>query len=952
MSKRLLKSVTGFAILALMALTLGFFAPFSSVDSAVANAAQAPKVKIAGQTPNAAQHGSKVAHKSSTDTLNLAISLNYRNKAQLVALLAGISDPTSSQYHHYLTSEQFASQFGATSADAAKVKAFLERNGMRVTSISPDNTLINVSGTTAQAEAAFSTTINNYQSAKGTYYAYETDPLVSADVSGLILGVQGLENEPRWRTATPHGKPIAAPHVGSGPAGGYTPAELRGAYNVNPLISAGYTGAGQTAAVFELDGYVASNISTYVSNYGLGSPAPSNILVDGYNGAAGQGEVEVELDIEVINAIAPKAQVLVYEGPNSSAGVVDTYKKIATDNTAKVISSSWGQCENESAQSDINSEDQVYQQYAAQGQSIFSAAGDTGAYDCRDQATLLNVDNPSDDTYVTGVGGTNLTISGTSYSSETVWNASASSAGGGGISTLFTKPSYQTGPGTTNSYSNGERQVPDVTAVADPASGYSIYSQGSWTVVGGTSAAAPLWAGIATLSNNYAASNGKASLGQANPTLYSIFNNATKYANDFHDITSGTNRYYPATSGYDQASGIGSPNAYNLVLDINGSITPPPTTTPPTTTTTPVPTTTPTGGSTQLIQNGGFESGNTNWTESSSGGYEIVDSSTSSQHHAGSASAWMCGYTSCTDTIYQAVSIPSNATSATLSYYVYVSSAPSSSDSFKAQLRNSSGTVLSTLQTLSSGTTTGTWLHGSFDVTSKAGQTVQVFFAGVTSASDSVSYFLDDVTLNVTTGGTPTTTTPAPTTTTPAPTTTTPAPTTTTPAPTTTTPVPTTTTPVVGQQLITNGGFESGNANWTESSSSGYEIVDSSTSSQHHAGSASAWLCGYNNCADSIYQTITIPSNVNGATLTFWVYVSTQETSHAYDYFYAKVRNSSGTVLATATTLSDGTATGWKQYTANLTAYKGQTVQIYFNATNDTSNPTSFFLDDVSVATN
>jgi kumamolisin len=164
--------------------------------------------------------------------------------------------------------------------------------------------------------------------------------------------------------------------------------------------------------------------------------------------------------------------------------------------------------------------------------------------------------------------------------------------------------------------------------------------------------------------------------------------------------------------------------------------------------------------------------------------------------------------------------------------------------------------------------------------------------------------------------------------------------------------VPTTTTTPVAGQLIQNGGFESGNANWTESSSSGYEIVDSSTSSQHHAGSASAWMCGYNNCADSIYQTITIPSSANSATLTFWVYVSTQETSHAYDYFYAKVRNSSGTVLATATTLSDGTATGWKQYTANLTAYKGQTVQVYFNATNDSSNPTSFFLDDVSVATN
>jgi kumamolisin len=325
---------------------------------------------------------------------------------------------------------------------------------------------------------------------------------------------------------------------------------------------------------------------------------------------------------------------------------------------------------------------------------------------------------------------------------------------------LFAKPSYQTGPGTTNTYSNGERQVPDVTGDADPASGYSIYSQGSWTVVGGTSAAAPLWAGIATLSNHYAASNGKANMGQPHSTFYGILGNATKYASDFHDITSGTNRHFPATTGYDQASGIGSPNAYNLVLDINGS-----------------------GG-----------------------------------------------------------------------------------------------------------------------------------------------------------GGTPT---PTPTTTI------TPTPTTTTPPPTTTTPVPTTT--PTGGQLIKNGGFESGNTSWTESSSGGYEIVDSTTSSKHHTGSASGWLAGYNNGNDAIYQAISIPSSASSVTLTFWVYVSTQETSHSYDFFYAKVRNSSGTSLATVTTLSDATATGWKQYTVSLNSYKGQTVQIYFNATNDVSNPTSFFLDDVSV---
>jgi kumamolisin len=129
-------------------------------------------------------------------------------------------------------------------------------------------------------------------------------------------------------------------------------------------------------------------------------------------------------------------------------------------------------------------------------------------------------------------------------------------------------PSFQSGPGVLNSYSNGKRQVPDVSADADPSTGYSIYSQGTWTVVGGTSAAAPVWAGIAALNNQYAAANGKGNLGQANPTLYKAFNTTQTYQ-AYHDVTSGNNLYYPATPGYDMASGIGTPDVYNLIRDIN-----------------------------------------------------------------------------------------------------------------------------------------------------------------------------------------------------------------------------------------------------------------------------------------------------------------------------------------------------------------------------------------------
>ncbi|HEX5158536.1 MAG TPA: hypothetical protein VFW17_15090, partial [Ktedonobacterales bacterium] len=238
-------------------------------------------------------------------------------------------------------------------------------------------------------------------------------------------------------------------------------------------------------------------------------------------------------------------------------------------------------CELYSGTSELQALDNIFQQGAAQGQSFFAASGDAGAYDCGD--TSLWVDSPADDPNVVGVGGTTLqTGSGGSYSSESIWSDPSNTSrgpegagGGGGLSGYFAKPSYQIGPGTTNSYSNGMRQVPDVSANADPNTGYSVYCTASasgcpasgWVIVGGTSAAAPLWSSIAADLNQYLAANGKPVLGNVNSTLYFLFNTAQPYA-AYHDITSGNNLYYPATSGYDQASGIGTPDVWNMARDL------------------------------------------------------------------------------------------------------------------------------------------------------------------------------------------------------------------------------------------------------------------------------------------------------------------------------------------------------------------------------------------------
>src|SRR5262249_2768950 len=149
-------------------------------------------------------------------------------------------------------------------------------------------------------------------------------------------------------------------------------------------------------------------VQQYFQNYNLGAPSISNILVDGSNGSAGQGAIEVELDIEVVGAIAPKATQLIYEGPNTTQGLNDTYNQIITDNRAQVISTSWGLCESSTGSAELMTLDNIFKQAAAQGISIFAAAGDAGAYDCGD--TNLGVDSPADDPYVTGVGGTNLQL--------------------------------------------------------------------------------------------------------------------------------------------------------------------------------------------------------------------------------------------------------------------------------------------------------------------------------------------------------------------------------------------------------------------------------------------------------------------------------------------------------------------------------------------------------------
>ncbi|MEU0406447.1 S53 family peptidase [Streptomyces griseorubiginosus] len=517
-----------------------------------ANAAQPHTTRAAvagdvlkGLAKQAKRTGSVAAGKR----IPVAISLAPRGGSALDTFVAKVSDPHSASYGHYLTKAQFAARFGRTDAEVKQLKQYLHAQGLTVGKVHSGNLLVDATGTAAQLEKAFGTKLSTYKdSASGrSFYANDSAPTLPTAIASLVSDVAGLNNRVQLHhQATPR---TVSPH--NGPGGGYTPAQLKGGYNV----SGTYTGSGQKIALLEFDGFQQTNITKYDTNYGLGSPTPTVSKVDGGSGALGDGQVEVELDIEVLHAIAPKANVTVFEGPNSDAGEVDTYQAIV-DSGIPTTSISWGAAESARTTSNINAVDAVFKAGAAEGLGFYAASGDDGSDDAGDGGT--SVDYPASDPYVTGVGGTKLTVtSANAFSKEVAW-----SGGGGGKSTVFKIPSWQTA--VQQSAGGGFRQVPDVSAHANPSPGVSIYSQGSWSTVGGTSAAAPEWAAFAALYNQQAAAAGKANLGFANPALY-----AAK-GTGFHDITSGSNGAYSATTGWDFTTGWGSYNAATLAAKLLG----------------------------------------------------------------------------------------------------------------------------------------------------------------------------------------------------------------------------------------------------------------------------------------------------------------------------------------------------------------------------------------------
>jgi subtilase family serine protease len=506
------------------------------------------------------------------NSLQILVSLSLRHRPELQTLLVEQENPASVLYHKYLTPHAFTSQFGPTPLTVSQVVTFLKSQGLQVTHVSSNNVLIHAIASVAQAEKAFHVVINNYRLKDRVVYSLATNPMLPTSLQGVIQNIAGLNDIADY---VPLGLQQRKILPNTHPVGGYTPSEIRTAYNFNPLGHAGGDGTGQTVALFELDGYNPLDVNEYLSTYHLGSAKYSTVLVDGATNKPGPGTIEANLDMELMSALAPNATQKIYIGPNSNVGNNDVLNTIVTDDIAQVASISWGECEAASGTSELNALDDIFEQGAAQGQSFFASSGDLGAYDCGD--TDLAVDSPGDDPHVISVGGTALqTGSDGLYSSEAVWRSSSNqesgfngSGSGGGISAYFARPTYQHGPQLTNAH----RMMPDVSANADPSTGYSAFCSGTsplctgWLVIGGTSAAAPLWAALAVDTNSYLSVQHKRSLGNINTALYTLYNTKQPYE-AYHDITSGTNLYYAAGIGYDLATGLGTPNAWNFARDL------------------------------------------------------------------------------------------------------------------------------------------------------------------------------------------------------------------------------------------------------------------------------------------------------------------------------------------------------------------------------------------------
>ncbi len=567
-----------------------------------------------GATPT-----SHLAASTRLDGIKLHFNRTVAQNADLKALLAAQQNPASPQYHQWLTPAQFAARYGISTADLNAVSAWLGQQGFAVQGANASHNELTFSGTAAQVEQAFGTRLNLYSIAGESVYAPSQNLTLPTSVAAVVSNISNLSSlRPRARV-----RPV--PRFTSAISGSHflAPDDVSTIYDVKALYNSGFTGSGRTIAIVGQTAIAASDISAFRSASGLSANAPTLTLVPNSGAStvstSGGDLDESDLDVEWSGALAPAATInFVYTGNSPNYNVFDSLQYAIDQNLAPIISISYGGCESQYTTGDVTTFESWFAQANAQGQTVIAASGDDAAADCDYSSTTtitsathgLAVDLPAASPSVTGIGGTeflgDVASAGTywsgtnngsngsvlSYIPEEVWNDTSTNSGltgsGGGKSSLFGKPSWQTGAGVP---SDDRRDVPDVAMDASPQhDGYLYCTAGSCVngyrdasnnlaVAGGTSFGAPTFAALLTLVEQQLNAKG---LGNVNPILYAIGNASTTA---FHDITTGNNIVpctagspdctagsfgYSATPGYDLVTGWGTPDAAQLATAFAG----------------------------------------------------------------------------------------------------------------------------------------------------------------------------------------------------------------------------------------------------------------------------------------------------------------------------------------------------------------------------------------------
>jgi len=527
-------------------------------------AKQQARVELKGSARAALPGGRDVGPADPNQQIEVTVFLRRGSKPARFPSLTEMGARLPHQ-RKYLTREEFARVHGASAADLKKIRSFAAQHDLKVVSEDRASRIVKLSGTVQAFNVAFGVALRRYEHSSGAYRCRTGSLTIPAALESIVEGVFGLDNRPQAKAHFRLRKKKPAVHAQAA-AVSYSPLQVAQAY----AFPSGATGAGQCIGIIELGGgYSAADLDSFFGNLGISTPKVTAVSVDGAanspTGDPSGPDGEVELDIEVAGAVAPAAQIAVYFAPNTDQGFIDAVTTAAHDATRKpsIISISWGGPEDSWTEQSRNALNSACQDASTMGTTILAASGDDGASDGSTNGAPT-VDFPAASPFVVGCGGTKLTISGTAVGSEQAWNELSANEGatGGGVSEIFALPNYQQTakvPKAPNGFVG--RGVPDVSGDADPETGYNVVVDGQQTVIGGTSAVAPLWAGLLARINQSLGTN----VGFVNPLLYSA-----KVEPTFHDITSGNNGDYSAGPGWDACTGLGSPNGAALMTALRG----------------------------------------------------------------------------------------------------------------------------------------------------------------------------------------------------------------------------------------------------------------------------------------------------------------------------------------------------------------------------------------------